>query len=44
MTDKQYGVMKGFTGGEHIIAGNDILGIPYNKIMKIISRQVFRQR
>ena len=27
--------MKEFTGGEVIIAGNDILGIPYNKIMNI---------
>lgn len=35
MTDKQYSVMKGFTGGEQIIAGVDILDIPYNKIMKI---------
>ena len=32
MTDKQYGVMKEFTGGDKIIAGDDIL---YKKMMGI---------
>ena len=32
MTDKQYGVMKEFTGGDKIIAGDGNL---YKKIMKI---------